>query len=789
MFLSSAQCGHAASVLRTRTVALCGILIFVAGAPAAAQQTGVIAGTVVSWDTGQPISGVSVIVEGTQRGTLTNEQGSFRITSVPVGEREVVTQRVGFGTTRRLVEVSGSGTTTLEMRLSEQAVLLPELVASATREARRLAETATSVGVVSAEELRETKPTHPADVLQRVPGVWVNVTGGEGHMTSIRMPKTSDPVYLFLEDGVPTRSTGFFNHNALYEVNLPQSERVEVLKGPATALYGSDAIGGIINVETRAPTFSPTAELYAEGGANGWGRALASVSNTWGNNGLRADLNLTRTDGWREGTGYDRQSATLRWDHAFAGGTSVNTTVTASRIDQQTAGASSLLREDYVSRPTINYTPISFRNVRAIRASSAFEAETDFGLVSVAPFLRWNEMEILPNWSLTYDPTIYTAGHSSAGVLAKFRRDMETIRTRLIAGVDVDYSPGGREEFRIAPERRGQIFTDFTRGDLLYDYDVTFFSVSPYLQAAATPMDRLHLTAGLRYDRMGYDYKTSLDPLQVGDWRRPADTEVWYDHLSPKLGATVEVSRALNIYGNYNLGFRVPSEGQLFRQGRAINSVALQPVIANSAEAGVRGEFLGRFGYTLAAYRMAVQNEILTFVHEDGVREDQNAGETLHTGLEAGLGVSITPELRADLSYSLATHSYVEWSPRPGVDYSGNEQQDAPNVLANARLSYSPEFLGIGGRVAVEWSRVGSYWMDAENTHEYPGHDLWTLAANVPLPGNLEAIGRVVNLKGDRFAESARYTSFRGEEFAPGLPRTIYLGIQYSWEGARRNGE
>ncbi|MEX2582555.1 MAG: carboxypeptidase-like regulatory domain-containing protein, partial [Gemmatimonadota bacterium] len=161
-------------------------MIFFAGAPVAAQQTGVIAGTVLSQDTGQPLSGVSVVVAGTQQGTLTNEQGGFRITSVPVGEREVVTQRVGFGTTRRLVDVAESGTTTLEIRLSEQAVLLPELVVSATREARRLAETATTVGVVSAEELRETKPTHPADVLQRVPGVWVNVTGGEGHMTSIR---------------------------------------------------------------------------------------------------------------------------------------------------------------------------------------------------------------------------------------------------------------------------------------------------------------------------------------------------------------------------------------------------------------------------------------------------------------------------------------------------------------------------------------------------------------------------------------------------------------------------
>ena len=77
-------------------------------------------------------------------------------------------------------------------------------------------------------------------------------------MTAIRQPITTNPVYLYLEDGIPTRSTGFFNHNALYEINVPQAGRIEVFKGPGTALYGSDAIGGIINVSTRAPSYDPS---------------------------------------------------------------------------------------------------------------------------------------------------------------------------------------------------------------------------------------------------------------------------------------------------------------------------------------------------------------------------------------------------------------------------------------------------------------------------------------------------------------------------------------------------
>lgn len=74
------------------------------------------------------------------------------------------------------------------------------------REERLKSETPVSVGVLSRARITDVKPTHPSQLMGRVPGVWVNTTGGEGHMTAIRQPLTTSPVYLYLEDGVPTRS-------------------------------------------------------------------------------------------------------------------------------------------------------------------------------------------------------------------------------------------------------------------------------------------------------------------------------------------------------------------------------------------------------------------------------------------------------------------------------------------------------------------------------------------------------------------------------------------------------
>jgi len=758
-----------------RAAALAAALLLTSIAlPAAAQQAGSIEGSAVSRESGAPLAGVSVRLDGAPA-AVTDAAGRFRISPVAPGARTLVATRLGLESVTRAVTVGAGAMARVEMRIGEEAAILPSLVVSATREVRRISETPATVGVISSRELRDARPTHPGEVMGRIPGVWVSVTGGEGHMTAIRQPKSTNPVYLFLEDGVPTRSTGFFNHNALYEVNVPQAERIEVLKGPATALYGSDAIGGVINVETRAPSARAAFEAFGEGGPYGWGRLLLSASGTRGGNGVRADVNLTRTEGWRTGTAYDRQGGTLRWDHHFAGGQSLRTTLALSRIDQQTAGSSTLTAADYRENPTANYTPISFRNVRAARLSAAYERAGGRTLLSITPFARWNEMELLPNWSLTYDPTVYTTGHRSAGLLAKYRIDLDELRTRVITGVDVDYSPGFRDEDRIAPTRNGEVFASYATAERVYDYDVTFRGVSPYLQAQVSPTDRLHVTAGLRYDALGYDYDNHLDATQTGRYRRPEDTEVTYRHLSPKLGATYELGSGLSAFASYANGFRAPSEGQLFRQGQSVNTVGLEPVEAHSVEAGARGMLIGRIGWQLSLYRMTVENDILTLINPDGTRETANAGETLHRGVEAGLGVELPAGFRADVSYSRAKHTYQEWSPRADLSYDGNEIENAPRTLLSTSVAKE-----IGdGRVSLEWQRIGSYWMDAENTHRYAGHDLLNLHATVPVTASVELVGRMNNLTDERYAETAGYTVARGEEFAPGMPRTVYVGVQY----------
>src|SRR4029078_8145178 len=115
-------------------------------------------------------------------------------------------------------------------------------------------------------------------------------------------------------------------------VNIPQSGGIEVLKGPGTALYGSDAIGGVVNVLTRPAPATPQVEGSFEGGAFGYRRVLATGGFTSHENGFRAALNITRSSNWKDDAPFRRQSGTIRWDALNVSGWQVKTVLTGSRI-------------------------------------------------------------------------------------------------------------------------------------------------------------------------------------------------------------------------------------------------------------------------------------------------------------------------------------------------------------------------------------------------------------------------------------------------------------------------
>ncbi len=694
------------------------------------------------------------------------------------------------------------GLVAIEAGAADEGRLLPDVVVTGTREGTSLNETPAAVGVIPQESIARTRPNHPSQIVGQVPGVAVAVTNGEGHTTAIRQPFTTNPVYLFLEDGIPIRSTGFFNHNALYEINIPQAGGIEVTRGPGTALYGSDAIGGIVNVLTRTPPKKPEFGISAELGGHGFWRILGGGGSGYANGGSRADLNLTHTDGWRDATGYDRQSGTVRWDHFIGGETALKTVFAFSTIDQQTGANSPLVMIDYINNPKRNYLPIAFRKVDAFRLSTSYEREVGNTLVSLTPYMRDNSMDLLATFTLNFDPTVSMVQNRSYGLLAKWRVDFpEAMRARLIVGADIDVSPGERQEDSLNVSTSGaapaRVFNSYSVARRVYDYDVTFTGLSPYLHGEISPTERLRVVAGLRYDHLTYRFRNRLSgaPIFVAPgapfpgprfYGQASDADPKFTHFSPKLGATYALTADAHAFAGYSHGFRAPSEGNLFRPAVGANAAAatlaaqsalsLKPIKADQFEVGLRG-VVSRISYDLVVYDLHKRDDIVS--QRDPVTtftQTVNAGSTRHRGVELGVGAPMLPTLRLDVAFSYAKHKYEEWVTNAGI-FTGKEIEAAPRVLSTTRLTWQPI---PGAQAQLEWVRLGRYWLDPANTQTYSGHDILNVRANWPLTRDVSVFGSVYNVADKRYADSAQLSNNQ-PVLSPALPRTFYAGLDAKW--------
>lgn len=672
--------------------------------------------------------------------------------------------------------------------------LLAPVTVTGTREQTPLAETPSAVGIIERDAIDMARPSHPQQLLGQIPGVAIAVTNGEGHTTAIRQGFTTSPLYLFLEDGIPIRATGNFNHNALYELNLPSAGGVEVVRGIGSALYGSDAIGGIVNVLTRMPKQTRGADLSVEAGSFGWSRLLGGIdSGRLGNSAVRADLNLTHTDGWRDQTAYDRQSLNLRWDYEPDAWTAVKTIVGVTHIDQQTGANSPLPRDLYLNDPTVNLRSPAYRVVDALRVSSAIEKELGNGqLLSMTPYFRDNRMDL--NGSYNFSPTSFNARIErttvqSYGLMLKYRKNLDDAqRTRVIVGIDLDYSPSRREEDKLTLQTRNgnqgarTDYIGYTVGARIYDYNVDYQSVAPYLHLETSPLERLRVTAGLRYDHARYalDNRLAAGPVTGGVYQA-ADTAVDFSRFSPKVGATWALSATSHLFASYHQGFRTPSENQLFRAGASsaaqINAaLGLKPILAEQFEAGVRG-FLDGWQFEAVAYWLNKRDDLLGQRDASGVTVQTNNGATRHKGIELGLGRQLAPGWRLDGAASYAVHRYVDWV-GSGFDYSGNEVEASPRLISNVRLSWTPRQ---GSFAQLEWVRLGSYYLEASNQlGKYDGHDLFNLRFTQAIDARWTLFARVLNLTDRRFADSASVSS-GAAVYSPGLPRALYAGLEGKW--------
>jgi outer membrane receptor protein involved in Fe transport len=745
-----------------------------------------------------PISGVSILSRmDPSIGTATDNNGEFAIN---LEHAEVIITAVGY----RSVVISlhqGSNSITLEQS-SQQ---LQEIIVSASREAQKRAEIPGAISVITAARLEELKPFGIEQIVNQASGVFMSTSvasGNEQHMMSVRSPISTKSLFLYLEDGIPIRPTAVFNHNALLEMNDLSFQRVEVLKGPASSIYGSEAIGGSFNFITKHPTRETSGSLGYQINDLGFSKYTFEVTD-YANKKLGYYLGsqyAQRNNGPIGHSDYEKFATTFKTIyHIDASTTWINT---IDLIDYRTDTSGELTESDYQSGNYLSDQSFSERVAKAFRLKSTLnkywndQSKTTFNLV-----LRDNRTDQIPSYRIRQfrDNGVLTgkgegeinSNHFQSIVgLVQHKIDFNIAKASLIVGSSIDYSPQSYQAQTIAvtvdTETANNNAFKLNHGDYLLNYKAGILNYAGYAQLEFNPITHLKLTAALRYDGFKYNYDNQID-RQAG----AADSTNKYHNFSPKIGFNYNFNRNSGLYVNYANGFSPPQTSTLYRNKYVEidgQILGLKPSKYNNYEVG--GYFASsRWKLDIALYVLDGINTLVTLRNDRDQYYNSNAGKTRSYGVEYGITYNPIPELRISHSGSFAKHRYIEFYDS-GINYSDTNMETAPKLLGMTQITYTPSYIQ-NLALGMEYEMVGSYNSSLENQYEiqdgslstatYDGHHVFNLTASYSI-GSIELWIHGLNIFDRLYATRASFNAYSNENnYTPGSPRAFHLGVRYKF--------
>ncbi|MFD2542795.1 TonB-dependent receptor domain-containing protein [Lacinutrix gracilariae] len=231
---------------------------------ASAQSTYIIEGKVLS--NGEPLPYTNIYLENTTKGTTTDEQGTFIIKNLAPGKYSIAASFTGYTLQKKTVTIKDKAVS-VRFHLNENEDL-EEVIITGTLKAVTRLESPVPVEVYSPTFLKKNPTPNIFEALQNVNGVRPQLNCNVCNTGDIHINGLEGPYTLVLIDGMPIVS-GLSTVYGLSGIPNSLIEQIEVVKGPASSLYGSEAVGGLINVITKLPENAPT--FFADGFVTGWG--------------------------------------------------------------------------------------------------------------------------------------------------------------------------------------------------------------------------------------------------------------------------------------------------------------------------------------------------------------------------------------------------------------------------------------------------------------------------------------------------------------------------------------
>ena len=590
-------------------------------------------------------------------------------------------------------------------------------------------------------------------------------------------------------DGIPATLPD--GQGQISHVELGSIGRIEVLRGPFSALYGNSS-GGVVQVFTAEGSGPPTLRFDTSAGSDGALRFATQASGSSGGIGYVASVSRFQTDGYRDHSAAERTLGNIKL--SLRPDEDSKLTVVANSLSLPRAeDPLGLSRAQWQANPRgVDPSAIAFSTRKTVD-------QTQLGLVYDRPIDRANALQLTAyagRRGTTQYQAIPVAAQASVlhpGGVIDLDRDYRgadlrwTHRTQLLGGPLT--LTGGLAVDDLAEHRRG--FLNFAgtalgvAGPPRRDENNQATNFDQYLQGTWAFAPRWSLMAGLRHSRIRFD---SADAFIAG--ANPDDSgSRRFGASLPVVGLLYAVNRDLHLFATAGKGFETPTLNELaYRAGGSTGlNLGLQPSHSRSVEAGIkaRGSAFGEL--TAAVFSTGTRDEIVTLSNTGGRATFQNAGGTRRTGFELGWTNSFADDrLRLQLAYSAMRATYSDsfsacagtpcTTPNQAVPAGNRIPGVAPRSLY-AVLSWAPPQGWQGG---VELRQVGRVFVNDANSDAAAGYAVAAAYAGYKLAaGAWEWSGllRIDNLFDRRYAGSVIVNEGNGRFFEPAPGRSWLVAM------------
>ncbi len=744
------------AVLHSARAAVLAAALLLPRAPLAAQQPGAIEGTVTAAATGAPLPGAQVTLVGTLRGAFADEAGHFRLGSLAPGRYVLEVGDIGHATLRREVTLAAGQTARLELALERGPVLLSGVVVTATRTPIAAAQVTSQLDVIGREQVRTSPARTVSDMLHEVPAVELPRTSGtvSGAEQIVAIRGTDEGRTLVLADGVPLNDPwGEWVDWPL----VPKSmvNQVEILEGDASSLYGTNAMGGVIQLVTRPIT---PRSLWAQlsGGSRGMADASVVASDIRGRLAIAADARVNAGGGYTLLSSAQQGPIDTR-SHATERNAGVRGEYTLAADRSLRFGASVLDEDRDLGTPFST----SSRQIYTARAGATAggadggQARLDlFGVVE-----RYDSHQSAANPERTLESRISDQSIPSdeLGGTLQWNRALPA-RSALVLGGD----------FRLV---HGRMYEDVYQGSSIAGTRTAGGSQllgGAFAQVLLAPVEALRIQGAVRVDGWR-TYNGSLTDLQGAVTAEPTRGDA---ALSPSLGVRWAIGGGLALRGSVYRGFRAPTLSEQYRTFHSgplafHGNPDLGPEHLTGYDAGFNWAPIPAVNVR-ATYFQNDLRDLATFVFQgNNTLMRENVGRTRSRGGEGELAVQLTDALRLTGAYAYDDAKITGDANPANV---GLRVARVPLHQASARLTYdAPRH----GSYAVTYRHEG--WSSTISKAALAPYDVLGLHAGYPVMRGLD-----LSLDVQNATDESYLVNLAGPLEYQGLPRTISVGVTYT---------